>query len=62
MENENDKWYEILIAWKWPHEGFTIGYDFIEPIEIDTAKYLSFNLYLGPLSILINWGKHSWNE
>jgi len=62
MENENDKWYEILVAWKWPHEGFTIGYDFIEPTESDTAKYLSFNLYLGPLSILINWGKHSWNE
>ena len=59
---EGNKWWEISLGWNWSHEGFTIGYDLIEPIEEDEFKYLSFNLYLGPLSILINWGKHSWNE
>ena len=59
---EGNEWWEISLAWKWPHEGFTVGYDLIEPIEEDEAKYFSFNLYLGPLSVLINWGKHSWNE
>jgi hypothetical protein len=27
------KWWELLMAWKWPHEGFTVGYDFIQPNE-----------------------------
>jgi hypothetical protein len=59
---EGDKWWEISLAWKWPHEGFTVGYDLIEPIEEDEMKYCSFILYLGPVSIIINWGNHSWNE
>ena len=42
MENEANDWWEISVAWKWPHEGFTVGYDLIEPIEEDEAKYFSF--------------------
>jgi hypothetical protein len=62
MRNEADKWWEISLAWKWPHEGFTLGYDLIEPIEEDTTKYYSIIVYLGPLSIIYHFGKHSWNE
>lgn len=62
MENERNKWWELSLGWKWPHEGFAIGYDLIEPIEEDDNKYYSVNLYLGPLSVLFNFGKHSWNE
>lgn len=66
LENkENDKWYEIVVGWKWPHEGFTLGYDFIEPNpnpQPDEMVYCAFLLYLGCASIIFNWGKHSWNE
>jgi len=58
---DNGKWWELLIAWKWPHQGFTIGYDFIEqqnqPEENEMAHH-SILLYLGPLSIMYNFGYH----
>ena len=62
---EDDKWWEFLLAWKWPHQGFTIGYDLIEPNEQAPENEMAFYsvlLYLGPLSVIYNWGKHSWNE
>ena len=62
---EKDKWYEIMVGWKWPHEGFTVGYDLIEPNqnpEPDEMLYCAFLLYLGCVSVVFNWGKHSWNE
>lgn len=62
--DNNGKWWEFLIAWKWPHQGFTIGYDFVEPNEQPEENemlYFSFLLYLGPLSLIYNWGNHDWN-
>jgi len=62
---EEDKWWEILIGWKWPHQGFTLGYDLVEPdapSEENEMVFYSILIYLGPLSIICNWGKHSWNE
>ena len=47
---EEDKWWEFLLAWKWPHQGFTIGYDLIEPNEQapeNEMTYYSILLYLG---------------
>jgi hypothetical protein len=63
--DNNGKWWEFLVAWKWPHQGFTIGYDFVEPNgqpEENEMLYFSFLLYLGPLSLIYNWGNHDWNE
>lgn len=61
---ESGKWWELIIGWKWPHEGFTLGYDFVEPnyepIQ-DEELYYAFLLYLGPLSIIFNWGNYNWN-
>ena len=57
-EYKNTKWHSISIAWKWPHEGFTVGYDIIEPNPEDITLYYSFVIYLGPLSIIYNWGNH----
>ena len=62
---ESDKWWELLIAGKWPHEGFTVGFDVIQPNQNpdhDNMVYGTFIVYLGWISIIINWGKHSWNE
>ena len=59
------KWSELIVGWKWPHQGFTIGYDLIEPNsepEPNETLYCSFLLYLGPISIIFNWGNHNWNE
>lgn len=63
FDKENDgKWWELLIGWKWPHEGFTLGYDLIQPnIEQDPeVLYYGFLLYLGPLTIIYNWGNENW--
>ena len=66
LENEeNGKWYEFLLGWKWPHQGFTIGYDFVQPNEQpeeNETTYYAFLIYLGPLSIIYNWGNHNWDE
>ena len=66
MENDNNgKWYELVVGWKWPHQGFTIGYDLVEPNEQperNEMTYFAFLLYLGPISIIYNWGDHNWNE
>jgi len=59
---DSDKWWEFLLGSKWPHQGFTLGYDLIEPDEEDEMKYYGFNLYLGPFTLMFNWGKHSWND
>jgi len=31
--DDNGKWWEFLISWKWPHQGLTFGYDFVEPTK-----------------------------
>lgn len=60
-ENTN-KWWELALAWKWPHEGFTLGYDFIQPNEDQDSNNLFFSLliYLGPISIIYSWGDENW--
>ena len=30
-DSGNGKWWELMLGWKWPHQGFTIGYDLVEP-------------------------------
>ena len=68
MRLENDdtgKWWEFMLGWKWPHQGFTIGYDIVEPQEQpqeNEMTYYAFLIYLGPLSIIYNWGNHDWDE
>ena len=33
-ESDNSgSWWELLLGWKWPHQGFTIGYDLVMPDE-----------------------------
>ena len=56
------KWWEFLLGWKWPHQGFTVGYDVVEPSEQPDNGFVYFSLliYLGPLSIIYNWGNHDW--
>jgi hypothetical protein len=62
--DDNGKWWEFLISWKWPHQGLTFGYDFVEPTEQYEGDmvFFSFLIYLGPLSLIYNWGNHDWNE
>jgi hypothetical protein len=57
-------WWEILLAWKWPHQGFTIGYDLVVPDEQpeNGLYYNSVLIYLGPLSIIYNFGNHDYDE
>jgi hypothetical protein len=64
-DSGNGKWWELMMGWKWPHQGFTIGYDLVEPHEQPEENemiYYAFLVYLGPLSIIYNWGNHDWNE
>jgi len=62
---DNRKWWELMLAWKWPHQGFTIGYDLVAPDENhqdNEMTYFTVLIYLGPLSVIYNWGNHDWNE
>jgi hypothetical protein len=64
-DSGNGKWWELMLAWKWPHQGFTIGYDLVEPNdqpEENEMVYYTVLMYLGPLSIIYNFGNHDWNE
>ena len=64
-DSENGKWWEFMLGWKWPHQGFTIGYDFVEPEENhkdNEMVYYTLLVYLGPLSLIYNWGNPKWDE
>ena len=64
-DSGNGKWWELMLAWKWPHQGFTIGYDLVEPNdqpEENEMVYYTVLMYLGPLSIIYNFGNHDWDE
>ena len=64
FNDENDtKWWSFELGWKWPHEGFTIGWDIIEPYDDPDYSYpediyYTVVLYLGPLSLIYKWGKN----
>lgn len=45
--------YEFLINIKWPHEGFTVGYDIITHTEEE--PYNSVLIYLGFITLIYNW-------
>ena len=64
-DSGNGKWWELMMGWKWPHQGFTVGYDLIQPYEQpeenENISYV-FIVYLGPLSIIYNWGNYNWDE
>lgn len=64
-DSGNGKWWELMLGWKWPHQGFTIGYDLVEPNDQpqeNEMTYYTVLIYLGPLSIICNWGNHDWDE
>lgn len=59
------KWWEFLMSWKWPHQGFTVGYDLVVPEEQNEENSMTFFtvlIYLGPISLIYNWGNHDWDE
>lgn len=60
--DDSGNWWEFLLTWKWPHEGFTLGYDMIQPEDQpDNGLYYGTILfYLGPLSIIYNFGNHDY--
>jgi len=45
--------WEILINLKWPHQGFTVGYDLVPADEEE--QYNTIMLFLGFLTIIINF-------
>ena len=66
FESDNSgKWWEFLMSWKWPHQGFTVGYDLVVPEEQNEENNMTFFtvlIYLGPISLIYNWGNHDWDE
>ena len=66
FESDNSgKWWEFLMSWKWPHQGFTVGYDLVIPEEQNEENDMTFFtvlIYLGPISLIYNWGNHDWDE
>ena len=63
--DNSGKWWEFLMSWKWPHQGFTVGYDLVQPTEQNEENSMTFFtvlIYLGPISLIYNWGNHDWDE
>ena len=62
--DDSGHWWELLLGWKWPHQGFTIGYDLVMPDEQpeNGLYYNSVLIYVGPLSIIYNFGNHEYDE
>ena len=63
--DNSGKWWEFLMSWKWPHQGFTVGYDLVVPEEQNEENNMTFFtvlIYLGPVSLIYNWGNHDWDE
>jgi hypothetical protein len=50
---DDDKFWEVSINLKWPHQGFTIGYDLI-PADEEIDFHSAF-LFLGFLTIIIDF-------
>ncbi len=50
---EDDKFWEIQINLKWPHQGFAFGYDLIPADE--EIDYNSVLIYLGFLTIMVDF-------
>ena len=51
MEEENG--WEFLVNFRWPHEGFSIGYDLIPRTEED--PYNSVIIYLGCITLIFDF-------
>lgn len=63
--DNSGKWWEFLMSWKWPHQGFTVGYDLVIPEEQNEENSMTFFtilIYLGPVSLIYNWGNHDWDQ
>lgn len=49
----NDKGWELLFNLKWPHEGFTIGWEIIQANEEE--PFVTVMIFLGFLTIIYSW-------
>ena len=50
---DDDSFWEISINFRWPHQGFSIGYDLVQADE--EVDYNSILIYLGFLTIMIDF-------
>ena len=50
---DDDSFWEISINLRWPHQGFSIGYDLVPSDE--EVDYNSILIYLGFLTIMIDF-------
>ena len=51
--NEDGKEWELLFNFRWPHEGFSIGYD-IFPAD-ENVDFVTIYVHLGLLSIILHY-------
>lgn len=51
----SDTFWEVALNFRWPHEGFSIGWDIFNPDEQD--DYTTVKIYLGLVTVIIEWGK-----
>ena len=45
--------WELTVGFKWPHEGFTVGYDFISADE--EVEFNSILIFLGCFTIIFDF-------
>tara|TARA_R110002153_G_scaffold3359_1_gene16365 strand:- start:335 stop:508 length:174 start_codon:yes stop_codon:yes gene_type:complete len=50
---DDERFWEVSINLKWPHQGFNIGYDLIQADE--EVDYNTVLIYLGFLTIMVDF-------
>lgn len=50
-----NKFLEVLFNFRWPHEGFSVGWDILPPDEVE--NYYTVKIYLGILTVILHFGE-----
>ncbi len=52
---ENNKFWELALNFRWPHEGIMVGYEIIPPESL--INYYTVKIHLTFFTVIIEWGE-----
>ena len=50
---ENNKFWELALNFRWPHEGIMVGYEIIPPESL--INYYTVKIHLTFFTVIIEW-------
>lgn len=59
---EVPKWSILELGFKWPHQGFALGWDIETPNQQQDPEqlYCRIAIYLGCFTVIYTWGDTRW--